>query len=364
MKANNQTTAKIANRKLILKLIMTRTPITRAELARLTGLSKMAVTNIVGELLADGIIMESDKMRTSSGRNPITLQILPDSRLVIGLYISRDEITAFTGDLCGNIMHREVYPLSHETNRTLSDKLIAAVDKQLEYAGDSRVLGIGVSCIGPLDNQKGRLLNPPNFFEVENLEIRKLLRQKYQMHVYVDNDMNTSAIAEKYFGHAKEMSNFIYLGVSNGIGAGIMSNNRLCVGDSGFAGEVGHITVNMDGPKCACGNNGCLELYASIRKDLHAKTREEQQAELGRITPYLAAACVSLMNLFDPEAIFLGHDIAVLEGDPAQILYRQLDKRYLSSRHKSVDIRLSHFREMAPVYGAIALCIDRLTHIR
>ena len=213
------------------------------------------------------------------------------------------------------------------------------------------VLGIGISAIGPIDCENGVILNPPNFFDIKNYGIRDYLSKKYNLPVYMDNDMNTSAIAEKYWGYAKDVSDYVYLGASNGIGAGVVMGGKLT---KNAIGEIGHVSVNINGEKCRCGNRGCLEMYASIEKNYDGKNSDEKCA-------FLASGAVTLMNLFNPEAIFLGHRIPMLGKNAPEKIKKYMADTYLTASTNDVKILFSKFEKNTPIYGAVAIFIERHT---
>ena len=356
MKARNQAELKETNRNLLIKLILTCQPISRVDLAKKTGLPKMTVTNIINELLEDGIVKETGVLTASEGRKPIGLEIVDGCHQFLGVYICRDSVSVFSGDMKGTIFSRKTVSLCNETNESLLEKIVGLLN---EY-DMSHYLAIGISSIGPLDMIHKAILNPPDFHRVANLSLGEYLEKQYHLPVFMDNDMNTSALAEKYFGHGRTLSNFIYLGVSHGIGAGIVTNKSLYLGHCGFSGEVGHITVDMHGKRCSCGNIGCLELYASFPDNWNTLDAQQQHSSLRRICDYLAVGCITLINLFDPSVIFLGHEISVCAQEACTLISQAISQRYLGSQYRNVSILPSSFQKDAPVVGALALCVDQL----
>lgn len=355
MRGKNQDENKKINKNLVLKLIITKGPISRIELSKKTSLTKMSITNIVNEFLQEGTIEELGNSDTNIGRKPILLDIIPNCKLIIGVYISRNYIETFTSDLKGNISSMNRVELDNENNDSFSKKIILSLDSIINKIDKDKIIGIGISCIGPLDSKNCIILNPPNFYEICNLNIFELLK-KYNLPIYMDNDMNTSAIAEKYFGKAVDINNFIYIGVTNGVGAGIFANGSLYKGSHGFSGELGHITVNSNGEKCSCGNIGCLETYTSLPENWS----ETKKADLDEICKYLSIGLTTVVNLFDPECIFLGHDIALAEDFVRTNLSKELNSRMISSKYRNIEIEFSEFSNKSPIKGAVALVIDNL----
>lgn len=348
MIAQNQSEAKSYNRNLILELLIRKAPISRIELSKVTGLSKMTVTNIINEMLEEGIVEETGAEEAAFGRKPIALRIKEWSKLFPGVYISRNYIYAVEGDLCGNIIKEERVKTPNSTDGIIKE-IYRMLDSIIFNTPDDKIQSIGVSSIGPIDYRGGAILNPPNFHGIKNIEIVRLLEERYKYRTVLDRDMNASAMAELLFGGAKDRSDYIYVGVSNGIGAAIMSEDKLYRGDGGFGGEIGHVTVDLNGKKCSCGNIGCLETYVSIK--------EGEPVDLEKSCRYLSAGLVTLINLFDPAVIYLGHDIAREGERAARLLENEISRRYISREKKKVAVEISKFGDRSPVYGAFAAAV-------
>lgn len=394
--SNHQST-KIQNRALVLKIICTGSNVSRIDISRQTGLSKMSITNIVNELVNEGFVVDlAEKTELSNsgavGRKPIFLAPDTSTYTALGLYISRDFAIATLSNLkCEIISEMKCSFSFEESESSFTDKIKALVNSILnsDIASEKKVLGIGVACIGPLDVEKGVILEPTNFHNLKRISIKRLLENEFGYEVFIDNDMNASALAEKLYGKAKDVHNFVYIGVTNGIGAGIITSGVLFAGDMGFSGEIGHTTINYEGPKCVCGNTGCLELYASI-PEIVSQARNSialgmasnlkeleniewkdivEYADLGdklalnlidRLCLYISIGLVSLINIFDPKIIYLGHDIALAGSLVTVRLESYLKDKTLSSRYKSIPIEISAFGDKAPIAGSSAIVFHKL----
>ena len=388
--SHNQSTVKANNRSLILKAVNAFGEISRADLARLTGLTKTSVTKIVKSLIKKGILVETGIQKSQFGRKPILLKINNNSYFSIGLYISRDFIYTNAANLGGQLIYKEKCSLSkHLSMKNLKSHIKSSIDNILahEKLPKDKVLGIGVASIGPLDLANGIILNPPNFKGLKSIPVVDFLQNEYGLPAVLDNDMNAAALAEKLFGHAKECRDFIYVGVTNGIGAGIVLDNSLFRGHNGFAGEIGHISIDMNGAKCACGNTGCLELYANIpgivekvqistelgyqssltgqdritwESIVHAANENDSLAagSVEKLAYYLSIGLVSLINSFDPEIIFLGHEIALAKDIILNPLQQFINQSYLSRYSKKIKLTISKFGQNAPNIGAPSLVLN------
>ena len=393
-RGSNHRSTKIYNRLMVLKMICTQPNITRVDIAKTTGLSKMSVTNIVNDLIIDGYASDnaSEIKNNSIGRNPISLE--PNLKIyrAIGLYISRDfAIATVTNLKCEVLFETRCEFTSDESKHSFIEKIKSQIQECIgsEKAHGTKILGIGVSCIGPLDIKNGIILDPPNFHHINEIRIKEILEEAFGYTVDIDNDMNASALAEKLYGRGRDFQNFIYLGVTNGIGAGIIANNILFEGATGFSGEVGHMTINFEGPKCACGNTGCLELYAGITqivkqaaesvslgfgtslsekdkivwRDIVNSAADGDEFSLSlidKLSFYISIGIVSLVNLYDPQIIFLGHDIALAGRQVTDKLAQYIKGKALNSRYKDVPVEISSFFERAPVIGSSAIVLNKL----
>lgn len=394
---SNHKSNKKQNRSLVLKLICTSSGISRIEISKLTGLSKMSITNIVSELINEGYVIDVSDFENSNriptaGRKPVSIISNVSIYGIIGLYISRDYAIATISNFKCEILETLKCSFSFdESENTFVDKIKSLMQDILNSSTtkERKILGIGVSCIGPLDLINGIILDPPNFHKIKSIPVKKLLEDEFKYPVYIDNDMNASAIAEMLFGNAKNLKNFLYVGVTNGIGAGIVSNSKLFSGDMGFGGEIGHTTINFEGPKCSCGNIGCLEMYASIPEIVsqaqssialgmnsslstleniewsdivnHALAGDTLSINLiDRLCLYISIGLISVSNIFDPYAIYLGHDIALggkLITDRIEVI---LNERILSSKYKKIFVNVSAFKESSPIAGACAIVLNNL----
>ena len=346
MRANNQLITKVQNRNTVLKQIVRSGTTSRIALSNYTGLTKMTITNIVNELLSDNLICENMSYSNSDvGRNPIILSPKAGNH-IIGLYISRDFIEVFVGDISGRIYDNVKRKLTTGTVSTLLNKIYSTIDEVMgKY---KKVLDIGVSSIGPVDSKEGIILKPANFFGIQNLEIKKLLEDKYNLPVFVDDDMNTSALAEKYWGEfSGDISDYIYVGAARGMGAGVVTggklNNCIC--------EIAHVSIDVNGKKCFCGNRGCLEMYTTIPHNFDGSTSDE-------ICRYISYGIITLMNIFNPQTIFLGHRIPLLGEDAPHKIKSFIADKYMARTYNDVDIRFSKFGQESMKYGAIANFIE------
>lgn len=267
------------NQNLLLNLIRTQGPISRAELAKRTHLAPATVSQITQALLTRGLVQEIGAGSSSGGRRPVLLKLEPQAGFVVGLKLSADSIAAAVTDLEATVLHYLEIP--HSTRGATAPTLralIRAVERTLREsrAKSDKVLGIGIGIGGVIDSQNG-ICRHSTILNWHDVQVAQPLGDHFQLPVYVDNDVNTLTIAEQWFGHGKGVDHFAVITVGRGVGMGIVANGQFYRGALGGAGEVGHITVDPDGPRCDCGKRGCLEALASDQSVV-ARVREAIQA--------------------------------------------------------------------------------------
>jgi glucokinase-like ROK family protein len=265
-KATNQQTRAI-NHQLVLRTIYDRTPVSRAEVARLTGLTRTTVSDVVEQLLSSGLVEEVGLGRSTGGKAPILLQVPEDARYLIGVDVGDTQLTGAIVDLRGTVRQRVERPLDGRNGELALDRLENLLD-QLTAAADRPLLGIGIGTPGLIDTATGIVRWAVNL-DWRDLPLAERLQQRYQLPVYVANDSHAAALAEFTFGGhdavERPMRNMLVVKVGRGIGAGIVLNGVLYQGDGFGAGEIGHSSVADNHRPCRCGSSGCLETIASTR---------------------------------------------------------------------------------------------------
>ena len=372
---NNQN-LKYQNRGLLLRLLCTHDGVSRIQLAQRTGLTKMTVSNIIAGLMEQDYVVERAPERNAGvGRNPIILDISPGAPKVLGVQLGREGVTAVLFDLKLQILKKEEEPFAQENTDSILQKLFRAVDRI--RIQESNILGCGVSVVGPLDVGSGVVLNPPNFFGVSNLPLRRLLSNHMGLPVELNNDMNCAALGEKLFGAGREFHNFLYVGLSTGIGSGIIENDGLYQNSSGFAGELGHTSIDCNGPECGCGNRGCLEEYVGMPV-IEARLREATgqagdfasfcaQTEdphvdvvLSDVIEKITRALVNAVNLLNPQAILVGHNGTHLPARYLEQMERELNRRKFSQDYLKIRVKKSRFGMDSSLYGSGCLALRQL----
>ncbi|NLD93586.1 MAG: ROK family transcriptional regulator [Fibrobacter sp.] len=381
------------NRALVLKLIALRQHVSRVELARMIGLTKTTLGNIVAELVENGLVNElnakNSNGNTNLGRRPIELRISDKSPCICGILIRRDQCTGIVADLTGQILFRisSVIPTSVSSDSLIT--LILDLITDLQRCCNRKLIAIGVASMGPVDVTAQKIVNPPNFYGIQDVSISAIIKNKTGLPSYLIHDADAGALAEYLYGHSSDIRNFIYLHIRNGIGAGYILQGQLYRGDLGQCGEIGHTSINYSGPLCECGNNGCLELYANVtkmnQKIKHLKgilnqspanevlngdfTWEEivrasanddflAVSALDEFCTYLAYALANTINLLDVNHILIGYDSTVTSTKIEKMLEDKLNTRVLVAKNRKVIVKRSVFGGDAPLIGSVAQITD------
>jgi len=252
------------NRRVVLNLIRTRQPISRADLARVSGLQRSTISLIVEDLIEGHWVLEGATGRLPRGRRPTFLR-LNDDRVIIGVDIRPLQITVALADVNGKFTAQEVMPTAADP-RIAIDQVIDRIQRFLRSCGGKKVEGIGISLPGRVEPGSGRLVFAPNL-KWTDFDIAEAVEKATGLDVEMENAANACVLAAVWFDHIKSR-NLVVVTVSEGIGAGILVNGRLARGFSGMAGEFGHVPLDPDGPLCSCGSRGCWEVFASNRAAL------------------------------------------------------------------------------------------------
>lgn len=387
---------KSLNKSAILNVVRQHGLISRAEIAKLTKLTPPTVTNLVGELIDTKLVIETDLGESTGGRKPILLSINSSAFHVVGVYAGPKKVKAVVATLDGNVVNQveakyEVNPVAEQFLKTLAD----VIEKVIEGANPKMesILGIGVGMHGLVDSEEGVSIFAPHL-NFRNIAIKEYLEQKFDLPVEVENDIRAQAIGESWFGQGKCVPNFILFRVGTGVGAGIILDHQLYRGTSYTAGEIGHTTIDINGPKCSCGNYGCLETMVggaalagraqqAIRlgkksileemcqgdielidgKMLYLAARKEDQVakdvleDTGR---YLGIGIANLINILNPSLIILSGGVLGSADFLMDSLRKTVERRALAKPAQAVSIVISELGENAIAIGAFTLLLQKI----
>jgi len=257
--------ARDINRRIVLNLIRTRHPISRADLARVSGLQRSTISLIVEQLIREQWVVEGASGRLPRGRRPTFLR-LNDERVIVGVDIRPTQITVALADANGRFMTQEVMATPADPKRAMPE-LIERIQRVARSCQGKKIEGIGISLPGRVDRKLQRLVFAPNL-HWSGLDIRTPIAKATGYKVELENAANACVLAAVWFDHMEDCRNFVVVTVSEGIGTGVFVNGQLARGLNGMAGEFGHVPLDPEGPLCGCGGRGCWEVFASNRAAL------------------------------------------------------------------------------------------------
>lgn len=306
-KATHQQT-KEHNRDLVLKTIFDHKAISRAEIARLTQLTRATVSDLVNELLVEGLVEEVGLGSSMGGKSPILLSLRPDSRYLIGLNLAQDKFIGAIVNLRGEIKETIEYPVQGEDGEQ-SLELVVRILENLLATPWKPVVGIGVGTPGLISTRDGVVLQAVNL-AWKNLPLAHLIRERFSLPVSVLNDSQATAIGEFVYGGHSSEGNMVVVNVRHGVGAGILINGRLFQGDGSGAGEIGHVVVEENGLLCRCGKRGCLETLTSTS----AVVRQAGLPGLDQVEVAFRAGDPRIGQIIQDAGAHLGSALAYLVG--------------------------------------------------
>ena len=368
-KATHQQT-KQHNRDLVLRTIFANDSISRAEVARVTNLTRTTVSDVVSGLLAEGLVEEIGRGESIGGKSPILLSIVADSRYLIGLNLAQDKFIGAVVNLRGEIKEIVEAPV-HDDNGEKALEIVYQLLDQLIRKKLKPIVGIGVGTPGLVNTREGIVVNAVNL-EWQNLPLSQLLKKKYKLPVLVLNDSQAAAIGEYVYGsHHVPDENLIVVNVIHGIGAGILINGRLFQGDGGGAGEIGHVVVQENGELCRCGQSGCLETIASARavvKQMKVGSLDEAissfhagnsnaLAVVGRAGHYLGTSLANLIGTLNIQKIVLTGDMTRFGTEWLNLVGASMQTGAFSRMAENTKLEIGTLDYRACILGASAFLL-------
>lgn len=338
MGGDQQIMLKNINRISLLNFIRRNRQATKAGLSTVTGLTFMAIKKIMEELMSLNLVREDSFETRGLGRKAVTYAINENYGYTAGLHVNIFQTTAAVLDIGGKTLATKTLDMKDaaDSQTAFLNQLVELVNSTIEESGCPRekLLGLGMGVPGPVDSREGRVLAPPNFALLRYLPLREIMAEKLGINAILQKDTNAIAMGEFWRGHGAGYNTMCYIDADMGIGSSMIINGRIYEGSNCVAGEFGHITLDLNGPLCNCGNHGCLEAMASglaalkelanamdsshplyakrdnltIRDMLSAARRNDPLciSILNKSAYYMGVAVSSLVNILDPEIIILG----------------------------------------------------------
>ena len=367
----------------VLDFVWRRRAVSRADIARHTGRSRSTISEVVARLLPTGLIEEVGSGESRGGRRPILIGFRDGAGSILGMDIGAAHVSVALTDLRGRILawRRRDHPVQSDPKGTaalavrLGEACLAAPG-----AGPTGPMGIGVAVPSPVDPGSPYRILERILPAWHDFDLLGALRSHFEVPVFVDNDANLGALAEHHWGKAVGIDDFAYLKVATGVGAGLMIGGEIYRGATGVAGEIGHVAIDPRGPRCVCGNRGCLATFVGTRAlvdrtrallprfpgSVLARTvpdiRSLEDAALaddplalkvvGEAAGNLGIVIAGVLNLMNPGSVILGGSLARLGDRLIAPLSEAVAGRTLVASAAASEIRTSELGPRATALGA------------
>lgn len=372
------------NSTLLLNLIWRERQVSRADLARRTGLSPSTVSAIVGDLERSGLVQSTGEGLSRGGRRPTLLGFCDDAFAIVGVELGAAHVLVTLTNLRGEVQasRQEAHGVQRDPAGSL-ELVRSFIDDCLraERVPRRRLLGIGVAVPSPVHPSAPGRLSPVILPAWAGYDVQAHLSGAYNLPVFVDNDANLGALSEGWWGAGRSGDDLTYIKVATGVGAGFLIRGELYRGAGGTAGEIGHLAVDPSGPRCICGLNGCLATLIGSQA-IRALARERMRGERGRaptvadvvraarggdeaargiideVGRYLGLAVAGLVNLMNPAVVVLGGEISTAGDLLLDRLRETLRTRTLSLSVNETRLVTSNLGQQAIAVGAATLVLQ------
>ena len=375
----SQASLREANRQRVLEALRDQGAMTQVEIAGFTGLSPATVSNMVKELDSAGVVDLAPSIR--NGRRATLVSLTTGSTLVAGIAFGDRDVRVALGTGPRDVIGRQRMPLpaDHAADEGM-DRASRLLLDLVEKAGKtmSDVHGVGVGLPGPVDSVSGQVGSEGILPGWRGVAVADEMGGRIQAPVLVDNTANLAALGELRCGALQGVQDGVYIKLSHGVGAGLILNGELFRGSAGTAGEIGHLTIDENGPVCRCGNRGCLETYIGARGLLEALAASHGPLSLRDVISraragdagcrrvledagrHLGVAVAGLVNLVNPEVIVLGGQLAKVGSIITTPMRASLERCAIPSAAASVVVRFGQLDTDADVVGALVAATSLL----
>lgn len=374
LKGQNITRAKQTNRSKVLQSLLRYEPTSRHHIAEMTNLTSATITNLTAELIEEGLIREVGYLQDGekrAGRKFVALALNSDAYWVVGVHISYGLVEFGLVNLSGELRRSHQFPISVALDENaLIEQLEQGLDAFLSEIGDVQVRAIGIGCLGLINFEKGEVLAVEHMgWGTVSLAAR--LTKRFQLPVYLDNNVRAMALGEKMFGDSKQVSNFLCIFIGEGIGSGLILSDELYRGGRTGAGEFGHMTYLPDGSPCWCGNHGCLEQYSSnsalVRKlgaaslqqviSDYRQGRPEAAEAIRQAGQAIGTALASYINVFHVDKAVIAGVLASPDFPLLVEVEKELQSRSFLFRKEKVEVGVSGLGKEIGLAGAASLAL-------
>jgi len=388
----NKTSENSESTRQILKLIYTRRQITRKDIGEITGFSKLTVAKIITSLINDGVIIETEPLDTEKGRKPLFISPSPDYAYVIGIDIGSYSIKIGVVDFFGGIIEKKIQTVNiadlvSPFSVMSFSELRTHISQLVEKYGTDKLMGIGVGITGLVNSVLQTIVFCPNIIGYNNLAISSVLSEQFKVPVMVDTSARCMALGELYFGNPPYPSDLSFVSVGYSIAVGTIIAGKIFRGSNGFAGELGHVKVDLEEHKvCTCGSYNCVEGYVtlpemknmiikklqgfkgySLLKEKYERVGEMSYEDMVNavsigdkvavegFSEAIEKLCIVLadyINLFNPASLVLGGGFFDLFPFVLPELERELQKQCLTPSFRNVQLRLSELSIDGAIKGS------------
>lgn len=375
----SQTSLREANRALTVEAVRRHGGITQVELAGATGLSPATVSNIVKELTAAGTLAVSYAVR--NGRRAVQVTLARGNGLVVGMHVGTRHLRIALADPSSSIVAEHHMPLApdHYADASL-DRAAFLLDDLLDRVGadSGEVRGIGIAIPAPIDPETGQTAVPGLMRGWDGVDIAQAVQQRVGCPASAGNDATLAGVAEAHTGVARGIPNVLYLRASHGIGGVVVRGGTPQIGRRGAGGEIGHLSIDPDGPLCRCGNRGCLESFvgaAALTAQLPAAYSHLNYADIiseasagdplcGRIVAdagrHIGLALASANNLLDVDLIVVGGELAETRELLLSPVRHSFERNAFGAVGSAPAVIAGELGVRAPLHGAIGLAVSAL----
>lgn len=379
------------NESLIVNTIRRRGPISRVDIAKLTGLTAPTVTNISGKLIEHGLIHEYMVGEYSGGRRPVLLKVHSEIANMIIVDIRSKDMIGYL--INGGLEIKE--QICHDIQHLKEERILALLESTIEQCYSSEngklALAIGIIVRGPVMSKEGLSLFSPSA-GWRNVPLKYLVEKQFQLPVFVENDMRAMALGAYHYGPYRDIKNAVFLGVGGGIGSGIILNGELYRGLGDSAGEIGHTVIDVHGPLCSCGNYGCLEAMASesalvnitikaINDGESSLVSEMVKGNMDAIRPkhvydaaeagdllairmlqsvanYIGMGAANIINTFNPQLVLIGGGIVKGRAFIEETIMQVIKERALASCYSLARIEFSSEGRQDALKGIVDVVME------
>ncbi|MEH7416876.1 ROK family protein [Neobacillus drentensis] len=370
----NQQVVKRNNKSLVLQMIIEKEPISRADIAQVTGLNKGTVSSMVNELLEEELIYESGPGESSGGRRPVLLHFNKAAGYAIGIDIGVNYILSVLTDLKGNIIIEKNQLIQDSSFPAVNELVKTGIHALLHEMPHSKygAVGVGLGVAGIVDKE-GMVLLAPNL-GWKYVTLKSEIEEVFKLPVIIENEANAGAYGEKQLGAGQQFENIIYISAGIGIGVGIILNGELYQGNNGYSGEFGHMIIDVDGRPCGCGSRGCWEMYASehtlLKLTNHKGASLESLIELAEkgdketlelfeeIGCYLGYGINNIINTFNPQQVIIGNRLAKAKKWLEAPIRRTIKNHTLSFHQNEMEIHFSSLSIYSSALGVTAFAVE------